>query len=52
MFRFFPIGSGVDVRNESVMKIDNIDDPYKYINEQEQGKRTFSVEAYLIPIFV
>jgi hypothetical protein len=32
---FFPvIGSGVDVRNESVIKIDNIDDPYKYINEQ------------------
>ena len=34
VFRFFPIGSGVDVRNESVIKIDNIDDPYKYINEQ------------------
>ena len=31
---FFPIGSGVYVRNESVIKIDNIDDPYKYINEQ------------------
>ena len=31
---FFPIGSGVDVRNESVIKIDNINDPYKYINEQ------------------
>ena len=31
---FFPIGSGVDVRNESVIKIDNIDDSYKYINEQ------------------
>ena len=31
---FFPVGSGVDVRNESVIKIDNIDDPYNYINEQ------------------
>ena len=34
VFRFFSIGCGVDVRNESVIKIDNIDDPYKYINEQ------------------
>ena len=49
---FFPVGSGVDVRNESVIKIDNIEDPYKYINEQVQGKRTFSFEAYLIPIFL
>ena len=49
---FFPVGSGVDVRNESVIKIGNIDDPYKYINEQVQGKRTFSFEAYLIPIFL
>jgi len=51
---FFPIGSGVDVRNASeiVIKIDNIDDLYKYINEQVQGKRTFPFEAYLIPIFL
>ena len=49
---FFPVGSGVDVRNEFVTKIDNIKDLYKYINEQVQGKRTFSFEAYPIPIFL
>ena len=46
---FFTVGSGVDVSNESETVIDNIGASYKYINEQEQGKRTFSFEAYLIP---
>ena len=49
---FFPVESGVDVSNEYEIEIDNITAPYKYINKQEQGKRTFSFEEYLIPIFL
>ena len=52
VFCFLPVESGVDVSNESETVIDNIEDPYKYMNEQDQGKRTFSFEAYLIPIFL
>jgi hypothetical protein len=33
-FCFSPVGSGVDVSNESDVKIDNIDDQYLSINEQ------------------
>jgi hypothetical protein len=33
-FYFSPVGSGVDVSNESDIKIDNTEDQYLSINEQ------------------
>jgi hypothetical protein len=33
-FRFSPVGSGVDVSNETDIKIDNTEDQYLSINEQ------------------
>jgi hypothetical protein len=37
-FYFSPVGSGVDVSNESDIKIDNIEDQYLSIDEQVKKK--------------
>jgi hypothetical protein len=37
-FYFFPVGSGVDVSNESNVKIDHPEDQYLSINEQVKKK--------------
>jgi hypothetical protein len=37
-FYFSPVGSGVDVSNESDIKIDNTEDQYLPINEQVKKK--------------
>jgi hypothetical protein len=37
-FHFYPVGSGVDVSNDSDIKIDNTEDQYLSINEQVKQK--------------
>jgi hypothetical protein len=45
-FCFSPVGSGVDVSNESDIKIDQMEDQYLYIDEQV--KKNLGFLFYLV----